>query len=113
MADSGKILATESPFPTQKARIPFPSVYIRLTAFAIVLNPLPADFVASVAEPIETLLNSGERVMRKTFKRSKGAVVLRETKQEGQYTGYHILNRDCIPAPAIPPASKNLNEVAL
>ena len=77
------------------------------------MNPLPADAVTSVVELMETLLNSGARVMRKTFKRSNGAVVVRETGIKSLHSVRHAIIRKSVPAPAIPPASKNLKEVAL
>ena len=78
MADSGNIFTTDSPFPTQNARIP-PSMYVRPMASKIALKPFFAVFVVSVAFFRSTLLISGERVIRYTFRRSKGAVVVRET----------------------------------
>lgn len=73
IADSGKIFATDSPFPTQNPRIP-PSLYILFIALLIALTPLGFGVVC-----VLTLVTSGARVIRKTFSRSNGAVVVRET----------------------------------
>ena len=71
IADSGRILATDSPLPTQKAATP-PSAYIRVSADIIAFAPRTP--VSRDAPP-----RSGGRVIRKTFKRSNGAVDVRET----------------------------------
>ena len=78
IADSGKIFATDRPFPVQKASRP-PSAYIRVTADASTLNP-PGGFaaVAGCSAPP----SSGGLVIRNTFKRSKGAVQVRDTSNE-------------------------------
>ena len=73
MADSGKIFATESPFPVQKARTP-PSEYIRATALPIARTPRTGAFELSETPP-----RSGGRVMRKILSRSNGAVHVRDT----------------------------------
>jgi hypothetical protein len=73
IADSGRILATDSPLPTQKAATP-PSAYIRVIADIIAFAPrTPASGLSEVPP------RSGGLVIRKTFKRSNGAVDVRET----------------------------------
>lgn len=73
IADSGKIFATDRPFPVQKESRP-PSAYMRTTAFPIALTP-PIPLEPSAVPP-----KSAGRVMRNIFKRSKGAVHVLETR---------------------------------
>ena len=74
MADSGKILATERPFPVQKAKKP-PSEYIRATAFVMGFTPFTCTLAAAGDGPP----NSGDLVIRNIFSRSRGAVQVRDT----------------------------------
>ena len=78
IADSGKIFATDKPLPTQKPLTP-PSLKICLTAPPIALKPFDAAFEAWDVLVKLTSLSSGDRVIRKTFSRSKGAVHVRDT----------------------------------
>jgi len=74
MADSGNILATDSPLPVQKPSNP-PSAYIRTMAVPRFRRPdlrTPSNCVPP---------SSGGRVMRKIFNRSNGAVHVRDTNQ--------------------------------
>ena len=73
IADSGKIFATDNPLPTQKAAIP-PSAYIRAIADIIAFAPRT---VASGCREVPP--RSGGLVIRKTFRRSNGAVDVRDT----------------------------------
>jgi len=70
MADSGRIFATDSPFPIQKPRTPF-STYIFVTALEMAF--IPNDLDAAVTA------GSGCRVIKNIFSRSNGAVNVRET----------------------------------
>lgn len=70
MADSGRIFATDSPFPIQNPRIPF-STYILVTASVTAFIPNDLDTTARAG--------SGCRVIRNIFSRSNGAVQVRET----------------------------------
>lgn len=58
-------------------------------------------------------LISGGRVIKKTFKRSKGAVHVRDTRyiEMRNGLGTQISYRRDEPIPAIPPAKRNLKEV--
>ena len=76
MADSGSILATERPLPVQNARMP-PSEYILAMAPSIALTPRTGVWAETVVPP-----SSGGRVIRKIFKRSNGAVHVRETARQ-------------------------------
>jgi len=71
MADSGRIFATDSPFPIQNPRTPF-STYIFVTASVIAFIPNDLDTAAART-------GSGCRVIRNIFNRSNGAVNVRET----------------------------------
>ena len=70
MADSGRIFATDSPFPIQKPSTPF-STYILVTALDIAFIPNDLDTAVRAG--------SGCRVIRNIFNRSNGAVNVRET----------------------------------
>ena len=78
IADSGRILATDSPLPTQKAATP-PSAYIRATADIIAFAPRTPASGSREVPP-----RSGGLVIRKTFNRSNGAVDVRETIHESK-----------------------------
>ena len=71
IADSGRIFATDSPFPIQNPRTPF-STYIFVIALVIAFIPNDLDVTARVG--------SGCRVIRNIFSRSNGAVHVRETE---------------------------------
>jgi hypothetical protein len=73
IADSGKIFTTDNPLPTQKAATP-PSAYIRATADIIALRPRTRASGCSDVPP-----RSGGLVIRKTLRRSNGAVAVRDT----------------------------------
>jgi hypothetical protein len=73
IADSGKIFATDNPLPTQKAATP-PSAYIRAIADMIAFAPRTPDSGCSEVPP-----RSGGLVIRKTLRRSNGAVDDRDT----------------------------------
>jgi hypothetical protein len=73
IADSGKIFATDNPLPTQKAAIP-PSAYIRAIAEIIAFAPRTLASGCSEVPP-----RSGGLVIRKIFRRSNGAVDVRDT----------------------------------
>ena len=73
MADSGRIFATDSPFPIQKPRTPF-STYIFVTALVIAFMPKDLDVTVTTG--------SGCRVIRNIFSRSNGAVNVRETNDQ-------------------------------
>lgn len=73
MADSGRILATESPLPVQNAKTP-PSEYILAIAPNIALKPRAGACGESAVPP-----SSGGRVIKKIFSLSNGAVHVRET----------------------------------
>jgi hypothetical protein len=70
MADSGRIFATDSPFPIQKPRTPF-STYMLVTALVIAF--IPSDLVVRARD------GSGGRVIKNILSRSRGAVNVRET----------------------------------
>ena len=76
MADSGNIFNTESPFPVQKAKTP-PSAYMRATAPPIAFKPLTLGLGPTEVPPI-----SGARVIKKTLRRSNGAVHVLETARK-------------------------------
>jgi hypothetical protein len=71
MADSGRIFATDSPFPIQKPRIPF-STYILVIALVTAFIPNDLDTMERAG--------SGCRVIKNIFSRSNGAVNVRETE---------------------------------
>jgi hypothetical protein len=85
IADSGKIFATDSPLPTQKAAIP-PSAYIRAIADMIALAPRTVDSGCSEVPP-----RSGGLVIRKIFRRSNGAVDVRDTVHSPMRTQRDVL----------------------
>jgi hypothetical protein len=80
MADSGMILITFSPFPTQNALSPPPLRYSRMTARFKLLKPEKALSTTGLTSEV---VEGVESVMRKTLSRSKGAVAVRETVLDG------------------------------
>ena len=79
MALSGNIFATDKPFPTQKARTP-PSRYIWVIAPPIARAPRAAAWAVPEMSLRVAPLISGGRVIKKTLRRSKGAVHVRDTE---------------------------------
>lgn len=71
MADSGRIFATDNPFPIQNPRTPF-STYMLVIALVI-------DFIPNDLDPMATD-GSGCRVIKNILSRSSGAVNVRETE---------------------------------
>ena len=101
MADSGRIFATDNPFPIQNPRIPF-STY--MLVIALVIAFIPNDLDARATD------GSGGRVIKNILSRSRGAVNVRETG------GLFVRDKDhiggtCSPAPATPPANKYFTAV--
>jgi len=106
IADSGKIFATDKPFPVQKESRP-PSAYMRATAFPIAFTP-PIPLDPTVVPP-----KSGGLVIKNIFNRSKGAVHVLETSNE-RVSASSLRASSTLrhaPAPAMPPAKRNLRAV--
>jgi hypothetical protein len=101
MADSGRIFATDNPFPIQNPRIPF-STYIFV--IALVTAFIPSDLDARATD------GSGCRVIKKILSRSSGAVNVRETEDRFVRNKEHI-DETCSPAPATPPANRYFKAV--
>lgn len=80
IADSGNIFVTDNPLPTQKAAIP-PSAYIRAIADIIAFVPRTVASGCSEVPP-----RSGGLVIRKTLRRSNGAVDVRDTVRSPIHT---------------------------
>lgn len=104
MADSGRIFATERPLPVQNPSTP-PSAYILAIALPIALRPLTGACGVSDVPP-----SSGGRVIKKIFSLSNGAVHVRDTAihQNADFTMWATSD---VPAPAKPPARRNLTAV--
>lgn len=101
MADSGRIFATDNPFPIQNPRTPF-STYMFVTALVIAFIPNDPD--ARVTDRF------GCRVIKNILSRSSGAVHVRETGDRFVRDEGHT-DETRLPAPATPPANRYFTAV--